>query len=144
LEVVGTAVLVSTPQYGPCILTAAHVVNAALGNDLYSTESPTRDKRVAFDIPVKGVGPERTYLGAVVEWSRPVRASQRMDTPEATSRCFRSCRRVMAAGNFRQIWLSGLWKISLRLPMKSCSIFLCIVLDLREWTGTSSPGVLAG
>ena len=82
LEVVGTGVLVSTPQYGPCILTAAHVVNAALGNDLYSTESPARDELVAFDIPVKGVGPERIYACRAVEWSRPVRASERMDMPE--------------------------------------------------------------
>ena len=79
LEVVGTGVLVSTPQYGPCVLTAAHVVNAALGNDLYSTASPGRDELVAFDIPVKGVGPERTYACRAVEWSRPVRASERMD-----------------------------------------------------------------
>jgi Tol biopolymer transport system component len=63
-------------------LTAAHVVNAALGYDLYSTESPGSDELVGFDIPVKGVGPERTYACRTVEWSRPVRASKRMDNPE--------------------------------------------------------------
>ena len=55
-DIVGSGVLVLTPQYGACVLTATHVVNAALGYDLHATARPVPDERVAFDLPAKGVG----------------------------------------------------------------------------------------
>ncbi|WP_200964572.1 S1 family peptidase, partial [Bosea sp. Root483D1] len=76
---VGTGLLVLTPQYGPCLLTAAHVVNAALGWDLYSTISPATDALIAFDLPTKGG--DRFYVGRVVDWSPPQDAQDRAEYP---------------------------------------------------------------
>jgi hypothetical protein len=80
--VVGTGTLVSTPQYGVCLLTAAHVVNGALENRLeYTAERPGSEELLRFDLPMKGTGAGRTYVARIIEWFPPRPREKRVENP---------------------------------------------------------------
>lgn len=69
--VVGTGVLVECPQYGPVVLTAAHVVNAVFAPERseYTAERPDANAHIPFDLPFRGNG--GPYKGRVIEWAAP-------------------------------------------------------------------------
>lgn len=80
--VVGTGALVVTPQYAVCLLTAAHVVNAALENRFeYTAEHPASEERIRFDLPIKGTGAGHTYLAQIIEWFPPRPRGERVGGP---------------------------------------------------------------
>lgn len=80
--VVGTGTLVATPQYGVCLLTAAHVVNGALKNRLeYTADRPGSEELLRFDLPMKGTSAGRTYVARIIEWFPPRPREKRVEDP---------------------------------------------------------------
>jgi len=77
--VVGTGVLVQTPQYGLSVLTAAHVVNEVFAPRRlpYTPDKPGAKDLVPFELPMqRGSGP---HLARVIEWLAPKPPEQRAE-----------------------------------------------------------------
>ena len=75
--VVGTGTLLETAQGGYCVLTCAHVLNDALGRDLYAADRPPADQIFLFDLPSKSGS--QTYQASVLEWRQPRWPDERVD-----------------------------------------------------------------
>src|SRR5262249_17033659 len=77
--VVGTGVLVQTPQSGLSVLTAAHVVNEVFAPRRlpYTPDKPGAKDLVPFELPMqRGSGP---HLARVIEWLAPKPPEQRAE-----------------------------------------------------------------
>ncbi|MES0133593.1 trypsin-like peptidase domain-containing protein [Mesorhizobium sp. M0016] len=78
-QALGTGTLVSTRQNGLCVLTCAHVLNAALGRDDYSQARPGDEAEFLFDLPARSR--DRKYHAKLLEWSPPRLAIERVAQP---------------------------------------------------------------
>ncbi|XNO40718.1 trypsin-like peptidase domain-containing protein (plasmid) [Sinorhizobium meliloti] len=78
-EALGTGTLVATRQDGLCVLTCAHVLNAALGRGEYAPERPDDDAVFVFDLPARSRG--RKYRAKLLEWWPPLFPVQRIAQP---------------------------------------------------------------
>lgn len=78
-EAVGTGTLIATRQNGLCVLTCAHVLNAALERGAYSPERPGDDADFVFDLPARSR--ERKYHSKLLEWWPPRFPAERIAQP---------------------------------------------------------------
>ncbi|MER9133254.1 trypsin-like peptidase domain-containing protein [Mesorhizobium sp. M0768] len=68
-----------TSQNGLCVLTCAHVLNAALGRDDYSPDRPSDEADFVFDLPARSR--DRKYHAKLLEWWPPLLAVERVTQP---------------------------------------------------------------
>ncbi|MER9133252.1 trypsin-like peptidase domain-containing protein [Mesorhizobium sp. M0768] len=78
-QALGTGTLVLTSQNGLCVLTCAHVLNAALGRDDYSPDRPSDEADFVFDLPARSR--DRKYHAKLLEWWPPLLAVERVTQP---------------------------------------------------------------